>query len=255
MPQGRPAPRQLEVLSKTKITPNMLRVTIGGEGLEGFPDGQEGGYVKLRLTPAPGSEKPVVRTYTIRAQRADALDIDFVMHDVAGHAGPATEWALSASVGDTIMVGGPGPAKPLPPGYDHYVITGDMSALPAISVNLERLPDDAKGMAILEIQHEDDKQDIAHPEGVTLHWVVNPAPGEHPDLLLNTLQQQGWPEGSVYAWTASEFTSMRELRSYFVAEKQLPREALYFSSYWKKGANEDSHKGIKREYMQSISDD
>lgn len=252
MAQGRPAPRQLEVLNKQQITPNMLRVTLGGAGLQGFPEGQDGGYVKLMLAPSPDSEKPIVRTYTIRTQHADALDIDFVMHDVEGHVGPATEWATHVAIGETIMVGGPGPAKPLPTGYDNYIITGDMSALPAISVNLENLPKDAQGLAILEIQHEDDRQDIAHPEGVTVQWVINPAPGEHATLLLDTLREHSWPKGSVYSWTASEFASMRELRSYFSEEKGLPREAIYFSSYWKKGANEDSHKGIKREYMESV---
>ncbi|RKF18316.1 siderophore-interacting protein [Altericroceibacterium spongiae] len=252
MPKRRPAPRELKVRGSQQITPNMLRITVGGEGLAGFPESQDGGYVKLMLNPTEGSSKPIVRTYTIRAQRPDELDIDFVMHDVEGHAGPATEWALNASPGETIMVGGPGPAKPLPSGFDNYVITGDMSALPAISVNLENLPASATGIALLEIQHEDDRQAIDHPEGVAIHWIVNPRPGEEPNLLLNTLKKQDWPAGSVYAWTASEFATMRGLRNYFMEEHGLTREAIYFSSYWKKGSNEDSHKDIKRQYMESV---
>ncbi len=248
---SRPAPRTLEVIRSEPFTRNMLRITLGGPGLDDFPEGQEGGYVKLTLPPLPGTEKPTVRTYTIRNQRRTAngqeIDVDFALHGSQDEAGPATEWAMAAEQGQAIMVGGPGPAKPLPEGSAWYVIAGDMAALPAIGVNLEQLGRDARGTAYIEIQHEDDRQAIDCPPGIEINWLVNPTPGEKGELLASHVRAAGWPEEDVYAWAACEFNSMRALRAYLREEKALGRDQLYISSYWKAGDTEDSHKVIKRE--------
>lgn len=250
---ARPEPRTLEVLSRAQITRNMVRIALGGPGLAGFPSDTQGGYVKLRLSQGGGGEKPVVRTYTIRHHHADALDIDFVVHGL-DHAepGPAVSWALSANPGDTIMVGGPGPAKPLPKGMDRYLVAGDMTALPAISVNLEALPHDARGAAVIEIQHEDDRQDIAAPEGFAIHWLINPHPGSDPELLLGRLRELGWETGDTYAWVAAEFSAMRTLRDYFRGERGLGSDRLYVSSYWKQGEDEDRHRVTKRADLDAV---
>ncbi|AKM07911.1 Siderophore-interacting protein [Pelagerythrobacter marensis] len=245
---SRPAPRTMTVLGSRKVTPNMLRLTLGGQGMVDYPPGQKGGYVKLMLLPQSEGGRPVVRTYTIRDQRHRELDIDFALHGDADHqAGPATRWALAARPGDAIEVGGPGPAKPLPAGFQHYLVAGDMAALPAIAANLEALPGDATGFVALEIQDANDRQALALPPGMQVRWLVNPAPGSRPDLLETALRDYGWPAGSVYAWAACEFSAMRRLRSYLRQEQGLGSERLYLSSYWKSGLTEDAHKVVKRE--------
>lgn len=250
---ARPEPRTLEMLSRTQVTRNMVRIALGGPGLDGFPAGSQGGYVKLRLSEGEEGQKAVVRTYTIRHQRPDALDVDFVIHGL-DHAepGPAVSWALNAKAGDPIIVGGPGPAKPLPEGMDRYLVIGDMTALPAISVNLEALPADAKGAAVIEIQHDDDRQDIAVPDGFEMHWIVNPHPGSDSELLLDRLRELGWQDGETYAWVAAEFSTMRALRDYFRTERGLGPDRLYVSSYWKQGENEDNHRVTKRADLDAV---
>ncbi len=244
---ARPEPRTLALLSRTQVTPNMVRLRLGGSGMAGFPENAAGGYVKLRLSEGEDGVKPVVRTYTIRHQTEDAIDVDFVVHGLKDEQpGPAVSWALDAQPGDTILVGGPGPAKPLPEGMDRYLVAGDMTALPAISVNLESLPADARGTAVIEIQHEDDRQDIAAPEGFDIQWLVNPHPGSDPELLLGRLRELGWEDGETYAWVAAEFAAMRTLRDYFRSERGLGPDRLYISSYWKQGEDEDSHRVVKR---------
>ena len=247
---NRPAPRVLTVLATTQVSPNMRRIALGGAGLADFPAGQQGGYVKLRLPLSDG--KTAVRTYTIRAQRADALDIDFALHaeTASGHAGPATEWALSAEPGATIEVGGPGPAKPLPAGYDAYLLAGDMTALPAIAVNLAALPADARGHAVIEVMSDDDRLDLPRPAGVSLDYLIAPQPGLQPHALAEALAAREWPQGSVYAWAACEFSAMKALRSLLRDERGLGPDQLYISSYWKSGLTEDAHKVVKREDAQ-----
>ena len=241
----RPQPRELVVIERKRLTPSMQRVTLGGTGLAGFPAGQEGGYLKLFLPTPADAPKPIIRTYTIRHQRADQLDVDFALHG-GDAAGPATHWALSAEPGSTIMVGGPGAAKPLPPGHDFYLVAGDMTALPAISVNMARLARNARGLVAIEVQNAADQIELDAPPGVEVEWLVNPEPGSQPDLLVNTLRKADLPSGRIAGWAACEFASMQALRAFLRDELGLGRGSLYISSYWKAGLVEDEHKVAKR---------
>ena len=238
----RPAPRELQVIRSTYVTPHMLRITLGGDELAGFPPDQESAYIKL-LFPQPGEARPLMRTYTVRHQRATEIDVDFVIHDIAG---PASSWALNAKPGDIILVGGPGSKKLINPEADGFVLVGDMTALPAISVNLEQLPADARGYAVLEVHSEADIQPLVHPENVQLHWVINPTPDPEGVTLRNYLSKLLWPQGQVSVWAACEFASMRMLRQYF-REQGVAKSHLYISSYWKIGNSEDQHKVAKRD--------
>jgi NADPH-dependent ferric siderophore reductase len=236
------------VLAKRQITPNMLRVTLGGPGMADFPLGSAGGYIKLRLLPEGPDGPVVVRTYTIRHQQAGAIDVDFALHtDTSGDHGPATLWAMTCQIGDTIEIGGPGPAKPLPEGHDFYLVAGDMTALPAIAVNLEQLPANAIGYCIIEVQCDEDRQDIALPSGFDLDFVINPVPGTGAAAMLAHIRAAAPRLGEMYAWVASEFETMRALRDFLRGELGLGREQLYISSYWKAGLAEDDHKRIKSE--------
>ncbi|WP_432698208.1 siderophore-interacting protein [Marinobacterium sp. YM272] len=240
---SKPAPRELEVIRSVQLTPHMQRITLGGSGMSQFPDNQESAYIKL-FFPRDDGEKPMVRTYTVRQQRAGEIDVDFNLH---GTSGPASRWAVETQPGDRILVGGPGPKKMINPDADWHLLAGDMTALPAISVNLEQLPENACGHAVISILHEDDIQALKHPEQIKLHWVVIPEPDPEGQLLLEYIANLELPEGQPSIWTACEFTSMRALRKHFKDSWQPARENLYISSYWKLGRSEDQHKVIKRQ--------
>ncbi|WP_339650304.1 siderophore-interacting protein [Halopseudomonas pelagia] len=240
---ARALPRTLHVISKQTVTPNMLRVTLGGDGMLDFPEDQAGGYIKLMFT-TEAESKPLMRTYTIRKQREDQMDVDFVLHSDRG---PASNWATHCKVGDSIVVGGPGLKKPLDHSADYFLLVGDMTALPAISVNIEALPADAQGAAILEVIDQADIQPLNAPAGMELIWIINHQPGQRPEALASRVRQLHWPDGRVNVWAACEFTGMRALRQYFRDERQVDRGDLYISSYWKQGSNEDQHKQLKRE--------
>ncbi|OSQ48880.1 siderophore-interacting protein [Thalassospira alkalitolerans] len=267
---NRPAPRDLTVIGKTYVTPNMLRVTLGGDGIASFPDDQASAYVKL-IFPIDGDEKGRVirRTYTVRHDRITdqgrQIDIDFVMHGTgdhdaghdagnnADHGGPASNWAVNCTPGDTITIGGPGPKKLVDPTADWFLIVGDMTALPAISVNLETLPSDARGYAIIEIASEADMQDLTRPDNVTLEWVINPNPGTNADALPDVVAKLPWGDGRPSVWAACEFTAMKKLRDHFRGNRGLGKDDLYISSYWKLGINEDNHKVVKAEDAQTAA--
>ncbi|MGJ8689666.1 MAG: siderophore-interacting protein [Gammaproteobacteria bacterium] len=239
---AKPAPMNLDVIRSEYLTPNMLRVTLGGSELKNFPDDQESAYVKL-LFPQLGEPRPLMRTYTVSQQRSDEIAIDFALH---GAQGPASMWAQNARAGDQISLAGPGPKKLINLDADWFLFAGDMTALPSIAVNLKQLPSDALGYVVIEVVSEADIQSLTAPENIEIHWVINTRATTHKQPILERIKQLSWLPGEAAMWAACEFQCMRELRAYFKQERQLPKSHLYISSYWKSGNTEDQHKVAKQ---------
>lgn len=103
--------RQLQVLRTERLTPNMQRVVVGGDALEGFDSRSPDDHVKLFFANAEGEfvlpeltekgprypegkQPSPARDYTPRFYDADAgeLVLEFVLHGD----GPATSWAATA---------------------------------------------------------------------------------------------------------------------------------------------------------------
>ncbi len=250
--------RELSVLKKYDLTPNMLRIVLTGDDLKDFPEGQESGYIKLLFV--SDNPKPILRTYTIRYfdLKKRELTLDFVVHGVNTDPlvddeqfGPAISWANNVEIGETITIDGPGPTKLVDPNGEWFFFAGDMTAMPAISANLESLPENSKGHAVLEILTESDKYPVNAPKGIELHWVINSEPDKANTILLDAVSNIEWLEGSPHVWVASEFDAMRSLRKYFkstFAEKGLSveRGQIYASSYWKAGETDEGNKAAKK---------
>lgn len=245
--------RSVTVTSVTDITPNMRRITFGGGDLGDFPEGKEGGYIKLIFPDLPRvkPDRPVMRTYSVRSHdvAAQTLTVDFAVHADTG--GVAMDWAMQAKPGDEMIINGPGSVKMVPEAADWYLIAADMTGLPAALCNLERLPDDAKGYAVLEITSEADKQPLDLPKGVTVHWVINPSPQDLNNALLDQIKALPWLGGAPFVWTACEFDTMRALRSYYRTDRAVAKDMIYLSSYWRSGRTEDQHKVDKNKDAQA----
>ncbi|MEM6312126.1 MAG: siderophore-interacting protein [Pseudomonadota bacterium] len=253
---GRPSPRMLTVQKAWYITPNMIRVTFAGPELAGFPEGREGGNCKL-LIPEPDETRdgfetrvaqgpaPTRRTYTVRSYRADKqeLDIDFVAH---GDNGPASRWASHAKPGSFLGFMGPSPSKMTDFSADWYLVAADPSAIPVAATALEAMPRDAKGVAIFEITDEADKQDIASPKNVKVHWFVHPNPNQASSQQESFIRDIKWPEGRVQTCIAGESGVIKSLRAFLHQDMKVPRADSYISGYWKIGLVEDEHQQMKR---------
>ena len=253
--------RNVKVAQKYFLSPNMQRIILSGEALKDFPEGFESGYVKLRFLadvndayPADASEeylhslanpKPRLRSYTVRAfdPKKCELTLDFVSH---GDNGPASAWALACNVGDSISVDGPGPAKLINMDADWFFLVGDMAALPAVSVNLEKLSPAATGYVVIEVLSEEDKIPLVVPKGVSVHWVVNAYSDSPNTLLADKVRSLSWYEGDPSVWVATEFSAMKNLRQYFKRERNVNKNNIYVSSYWKMGEADEGHKKAKK---------
>ena len=236
--------RSLEVIKTCAVSPHLKRITLCGDDLADFPIDAESGYVKALFHPqgipvvdADSAKGAVKRSYTVRAFRAATreLDIDFVLH---GDFGPASTWATSAGIGDTLAIAGPGPTKLADAKADWFAFFGDLSALPAISVNLQRLPEDALGFAFLEVPSADDCVDLVKPAGMQIEWIVNVNPMAYTGELFQRLETLAWLAGAPYIWIAGEFELMRSARKKLKPLKS-EVQGTYVSSYWKIGATQE----------------
>lgn len=254
---GRPGPRLLTVKDAFYLTPNMIRVVFAGPELADFPTGREGGNCKLMIPEVDepkdqfderlkNGPPPVRRTYTVRKFDAQTgeLSIDFVAH---GDNGPASRWASHAKPGDFLGFAGPSTAKVAHFEADWYLVAADPSAIPVAAAALEAMPRDAKGVAVFEVTAAEDRQDIDIPEGIEVHWLIQPDPHTPSTAQEDLIRSLDWPEGRVQTCIAGESGVIRSLRRFLANEKQVPREDTYISGYWKIGLVEDEHQQAKRD--------
>lgn len=248
-------PHLLEVIQNELITPHMRRIILDGSPINDFPLHHESANFKLLLSPFPDdTRKPTVRTYTLRHYNptTQELWVDFMLHDAPG---PAASWAISATPGNKVGFAGPGRPKLVDTDADWFLLAGDMSALPAIAANIERLPTDAKGYVILEILDEADKQALPFPRDMEVTWCVNPHPDAGSNAFIERVTSAQWLTGSPAVWVAGETSAVRTIRRTLKSEHDIERGRLYTSGYWQIGLTEDRHQILKRQDAESSNHD
>ncbi|RKN39043.1 siderophore-interacting protein [Streptomyces hoynatensis] len=259
------------VLRTERVSPHMIRVVFGGEGLSAFGAGAyTDHYVKL-LFPAPGvtypepfdigairerfprESWPRTRTYTVRAwdEGARELTIDFVHHGESGLAGP---WAAAARPGDELRLLGPGGGYAPDPAAAWHLLAGDESALPAIGAALERLPAGARARAFVEVEGPEEEQKFDTAGEVDLVW-LHRGTGPVGAALVAAVTGADFAEGPIQAFVHGEATFVKELRRHLRHDRGLAREQLSISGYWRLGTDEDGWQAGKAEWNRRIEEE
>ncbi|MET9531887.1 MULTISPECIES: siderophore-interacting protein [unclassified Streptomyces] len=263
-----PQAREAQVVRTERITPHMVRLVLGGEGLDAF-DASEftDHYIKVLFPPEgvsypepfdmarireefPREQWPVTRTYTVRSwdPALRELAVDFVVHGTEGLAGP---WAAGARPGDTVRFLGPGGGYAPDPAADWHLLAGDESALPAIAAAVERMPAGAVVHAFVEVSGPDEEQKIAAPDGVGVRWLHR---GARPagEALIDAVRALDFPAGEVSAFVHGEAGCVKELRRHLRLDRGIPREQLSISGYWRLGQNDETWRAVKREWNAQV---
>ncbi len=261
----RSIPRMLEVQSIEQVTPLLRRVVLGGEQLLGFPADWPGAHIKVFL-PRPGQDdihmptltekgpvwppaelRPITRTYSVRYYDpvANELSIDFVMH---GHKSHASDWASNAQVGDNLGIAGPGGPQPLIAPADFHLITGDLSAVPAISAILESLRNVA-GAVFIEVVDAEQIHELENPANLKINWLVN-SDFNRETPLLNAVKQCQIPDSIDFsAWVAGENGAVICVRDYLRSAFGLTKKELYAVPYWRRGDTEEQYHADRHSVM------
>jgi NADPH-dependent ferric siderophore reductase len=262
-----------EVVNTKRVTPNMMRVTLGGGELAQFtPAGYDkwfrlflprAGQDMLRLPTrtsglwyaeyltTPKARRPWVRNYTVRAARPDLneIDVDFVLHagedeaagDTTEHvSGPGAGFAQAADRGMRVGILDQGIAYNPRHAHDWTLLVADESGLPAVAGICESLPDDARGVALIEVPTAGDEQEFRAPSGIEVRWVVrsdgdaHAVPGQAALAELHELDLAGFGT-DVYAFTIGESALATGARRHLVNERGVPKTHVDFVGYWRHG--------------------
>jgi len=247
MPAPRRQPRHAVVETVERLTPRMLRIVFGGDGLAGFGAGEfTDHYVKLQL---PDGDRTRVRTYTVREWDGERLTIDFVVHGDVGVAGP---WALAARPGDTLELLGPGGAYAPSPHAGWHLMAGDPSVLPAIAASLARVPAGRRVDVLVQVEDADDEIELSSTGDLRVQWIHERGDG----VLADAIRALEWPDDSdVHAFVHGEASSVREVRRLLLGERALSREAVSISGYWKRTRTEEGWREDKPEWNRLVEAD
>ena len=300
MPTDRPLPASpyklfdVRLKAKAPLSRHLWRYTFEGKEVRQmatlapdqrikifFPDPQ-GRPPALRHTPDWYAEykrqdparRPPMRTYTIRALRAEAseVDVDFVLH---GDNGPASAWAMAAQPGAPLQIMAPNAAfegdgggyewNP-PAGLGRLLLIGDETALPAIAGILEELAAQSAPPAtelFIEVGAEGDEIPLPAWSGLKVEWMprglaapgaamiaaaeraslptAQPARAPAPalaevDVDEAILWDRAAPEDNgFYGWVAGEAAAVLAIRRLLIMERKVDRKSLNLMGYWREG--------------------
>lgn len=295
MPKN-PVLLQTQVVESRRLSPSFQRVTVAGSDLQQFDYLGYDHWFRMFIPQHPGAgcempgvgggkwwktylaldeaERPHCANYTVSDVRdtegGRELDIDVVLHwDAEGElAGSVAIWAANVEVGTPVAILDQGLI--FDPGLlqQSVVIVCDETGLPAARGILRKLPEDATGVAVIEVPDAADEVALDAPAGMDVHWVprsggaggagaadsagntdgavdiavggtlsvgggeVNSAHGKPGLLALAKLEQLDVPVDNTYAYAVGESglaTGARRL----LHSRGIAKRDITFSGYWK----------------------
>jgi ferric-chelate reductase (NADPH) len=237
--------RELTVLRVERVSAGFQRIVLGGDALDGFVSQGFDDHTKLffpqegaTFTPPQVTDegihwgegvRPASRDYTplYDAERHE-LAYDFFIHD----GGIASRWALAASVGDKLVIGGPRGSLVVPEDYAWQLYVGDESGMPALLRRLRalsQLPVVPQVTAIVTIGDASYKDYLAEFDGFNIEWVV----GHNPAAVAERLAQVRVPAEDYFIWVTGEGAVVKSLLERFKGDEidpQLVRSQAYWHS-------------------------
>lgn len=225
--------RGLEVTDILEITPRYRRIVVGGPDAAGFVSPGADDHVRLFFPPRErrlpdDQDRPPSREYTPVAWDDTSLTFDLVVHE----GGMVTAWLDSARIGDPVWVGGPRGSLVLDGSPDHYLLAGDLTALPAIRrFAAGAAPGVPVDVAVLG--ESEDRQEVSSPGDLTFTWVD----GTDTADLLAALHALPARAGDGLAFIAAESTIVPGARA-LLADRGIDADKAIVKGYWKRGESE-----------------
>lgn len=238
------------VTSRGFVTPGMVRIVLGGEGLWDypttgipdefarlyFPDNDAGliSHPDLPVSPEQEEEQSVERchseVYTIRSfdRMKRELVIDFVVHE----GGKASEWAQRARPGDPLVLTSPhGMYLPQKPNGKQLFVC-DATGLPALARILDSLPSEVDALAVVEIADPSHRYVLQSCCTLQTIWLERSGNGVAPSQLFSALRSLAANNLPDYVWMAGEHKEARAIRRHLRQQWRLPADRYAVVGYW-----------------------
>lgn len=261
-----------EVVVTERLTPQLVRVVIGGPGLDDFVLGEDADqYVNCFFLPdaapyavpfddeavreLPREQRPYPRRITVRAWDAERreLTLDIASHGDLGYAG---RWASHARAGDRLQLRGPAGGYRPHADADSYLFVGDESALPAIAACAEAVPAGRPVVVVVEVDDAAGEVELSSPGALEVRWVHRA--GRHDgldDLLAEAVAALPRPTGVVSAFVHGEAAEIRAVRRVLLREGIVAEERMSCSPYWRRGMDDEAWRAVKAAWVRETAAD
>lgn len=259
-----------EVVATERLTPQMIRVVLGGAGLDEFVLSEETDqYVNCyfladdapysvpfddeAVRELPREQRPFPRRITVRAWDAERreLTLDIASHGDVGYAG---RWASRAQVGDRLQIRGPAGGYRPHPEADSYLFVGDESALPAIAACAEAVPAGRPVVVVAEVEDAAGELALTSPGDLVVHWVHRVDREDRlEDLLAETVAALPRQGGVVSAFVHGEAVATRAVRRVLLGEGIVDLERLSCSPYWRRGMDDEAWRAVKAAWVRETA--
>ena len=258
-----------EVVSTERLTPQLVRVVLGGAGLEGFEAPQSAdAYLNCFFLPdeapysapfdvdevrsLPREQRPFPRRITVRSWDPDRreLTLDIAVHGEVGYAG---RWALHAKPGDRLQFRGPADGYSPDPDADSYLFVGDESALPAIAVCAARVPAGKPVTVVAEVEDVTGEIPLDSPGVLSVHWIHRSGRDDLDDLLADSVAALPRPHGRVSAFVHGEAAATRAVRRVLLQNEIVHPDDLSCSPYWRRGLDDEGWRAIKGQWVREVN--
>lgn len=251
--------RRVEVRRVEPLTPRYVRITVGGEALEGFQTLGAQDHFKLMLPNAGQAEpvipamtpegprypedaiRPVMRDYTPLAfdPQANELAFDVVLHE----RGVASDWARQAEPGQIVGTAGPRGSRIVEYGtFDWFLAAGDETSIPSISRALAMLPEGMPAYVFIEVDGPEDELSLPTAADARIAWVHRDgATAGTATVLEDAIRAFSFPDGEGFQVYTGEANALRDIRRYLLNERGFDRQWIDFSGHWKYGVADFDH--------------
>ena len=260
------------VLRTERLSSDLVRVVLGGPGLDGVePVPWTDAYVNLLFVP-PGApyavpfdlaevrslareQWPVPRRFTVRRwdEVGRELWIDFVTH---GESGTAGRWAQQAEPGDLLQFSGPSGGYRPDPEISAHLFVGDESALPAIAASLEAVPADAHAFVVGLVDGPAGELMLESPARLTVSWLHRAAlTVSAEDALVEAVESLALDPDDVQGFVHGDAVETRAVRRHLLGDLGMPRERLSVSPYWRRTFTDESWRQVKKDWLVEVEAD
>ena len=254
-----------EVEEILTLAPSMIRIVLGGIGLDGFtPNESTDQYINAYFIPENASysppfdleevrtlgddQRPRPRRFTVRHWNSETqkLTIDFVTHGDQGYAGT---WAQRAQIGDRLQFKGPNGSYKPDIEADWHLLAGDESALSAISASVESIPENKACSVFLIVDGPENRIDFASSPHHKINWIYRSAVPNPETALLEAIRNHGFEDGEFDIFIHGEAGEVRDIRKYLILEHQIDIESASISPYWRRDHTDEAWRSIKKQWL------
>jgi NADPH-dependent ferric siderophore reductase len=243
----RPAPpfRRATVVAVEPLAVRLIRVTMEGEELVGFPMPEPAGSVRL-LLPEPGyaelptwagnnfvyadGRRPTLRTLTpVGTDPARGrLALEVVRHE----GGQAATWAATARAGDAAAISGPARGYVPPADAEGFLFGGDETAIPALVQLAAAVPEGVPAEVLVEIPDPAARRDLTDRHEITVRWIDG---GAVPGAALADAFEARRVDPGTHVWAGGEAAAMQRIRRHLYETLGIDRARATARGYWKHG--------------------